>query len=129
MLETQLSTNRRRSKAELVFARIVAKSLSNASPLFQSFVDSLVPRLRSILRFPVSPRHIVGLHANFVRQTEVTIVGLHHLTWRQLMDEARLENLPIRPASARKPAVDPDNIARLNAHSNLISQTSTFKLE
>lgn len=126
IVNTNLHKNRNGNKEWLVFVKVIPVCLLQHTEILQPTINSLVALARNCLRNLLSYCTVhIGQANTFL--TTVTFVCFNFLPFRQEILQTWAENLDIWPPPTREWTMDPNNIPRLNANSNLVPQSSRFK--
>jgi len=115
------------TKSNVMFVLIMSKSFIQCIPSLQSAIDCLMPCARFVHCQVMLNTLGLGRH-NDTRITLAALVSNNLFANAKHALQSTPEDLDVRPAPALKRTIECNNLARLDANSNLATWTSTAKL-
>jgi len=115
------------TKSNVMFVLVMSKSFIQYIPSLQSTIDCLMPCARFV--HCQAMLNTLGLGwCNNERITTTSFVSNNLFANAKHALQSTPEDLDVRPAPALKRTIECNNLASLDANSNLATQTSTAKL-
>jgi len=126
-LNLDLLQHKAGTKSNVMFVLIMTEALIQHVPSLQSPVDCFMPSPCFVHCQVVLNTLRLGWH-NDQRITAASFVGNNLLANAKHFLQPAPEDLDVRPPSTLKRTIERNNLARLDANSNLAAQASTAKL-